>query len=181
MRDRQHRAGEHGGVLLRLLLLLPRRSLGSLDAMLRLGDRARRRRLGELAGDEVVAKVARRDVDHVAALAERLDGLEQDGLCHGLALGDVGEEPELTRALDRSRELRLMPAACARDASRADLALLAHVPPERAELLVVHVLDLVAAERARLSPPTRRGASPVSPARRPATTLLSQLSRTSAP
>ena len=55
---------------------------GDLAAALRFLQRARGRRLGQLAGDQVVAQVAGGDVDRLTALAERVDVLEQDGLCH---------------------------------------------------------------------------------------------------
>src|SRR4051812_12412852 len=91
-----------------------------------------------------------------------------------LAVRDVGQEPQLTRALYRRRELGLMPPAVSGDAGGADLALLAHRPPQRAEVLVVDEVDLVAAERARLEPAASAWALPVTPAplcRGPATLL----------
>jgi hypothetical protein len=47
-----------------------------------LGDRRLGGRLSELARRQVVAQVARGDVDHVATLAELLDVTEEDGLGH---------------------------------------------------------------------------------------------------
>src|SRR3954469_11852074 len=88
--------------------------------------------------------------------------------CDGLQLssiGDVRKEPELAGALDRDRELLLVPAAGARDASRADLALLAHRAAQHAEVLVVDDLDLVTAELARLAPAASRWTLLVTPAR----------------
>src|ERR687895_729665 len=67
-----------------------------------------------------------------------------------LAVGDVRQEAQFPRALDGAGELDLVPAAGASDASGADLALLAHRAAQRAEVLVVHDVDLVATERARL-------------------------------
>src|SRR3954451_24150976 len=64
------------------------------------------------------------------------------------AIRYVREEPQLERTLDRDRELALVPTAASGDASRADLALLAHGPAQRSEVLVVDDVDLVLAERA---------------------------------
>src|SRR3954453_6452774 len=91
-----------------------------------------------------------------------------------LAVSDVRQQAELASALDGDRDLTLMPAAGPRDASRADLALLAHRAPQRAEVLVVDDVDLVAAERARLAPATPALTLPVTPSplsRGPATLL----------
>src|SRR4051812_2972994 len=88
--------------------------------------------------------------------------------CDGLqpsSVGHVGQKAELAGALDRDRELLLVPAAGASDASGADLALLAHRAAQRAEVLVINDVDLVAAELARLAPATARGALLVTPAR----------------
>src|SRR5207253_1742230 len=85
-----------------------------------------------------------------------------------------GQESQLTGALYRDRQLSLVTAARTRDASRADLALLAHRPAQRAEVLVVDDVDLVAAERARLEPAACSGTlTTVTPAARllPATLL----------
>ena len=80
--DRQHGLGEQRGRLLFALgprrRSLFRRSL----ALLRLLERARRGGRRQLARDQVVAQVARRDVDRFAALSEALDVLEQDRLRH---------------------------------------------------------------------------------------------------
>jgi len=45
-------------------------------------DRGRRGVLGELAGSEVVAQIARRDLDDASRLAETVDVLQQDCLGH---------------------------------------------------------------------------------------------------
>src|SRR3954466_8327596 len=79
------------------------------------------------------------------------------------ALADVGEQPDLTGALDRARQLRLVAAAGAGDARGADLALVAHRAPEPRHVLVVDGLDLVAAIRAGLATPASGRALPVSP------------------
>src|SRR4051794_25562040 len=87
--------------------------------------------------------------------------------CDGLqpsSVGHVGQEAKLAGTLDRDRELLLVPAAGARDASRADLALLAHRAAQRAEVLVIDDVDLVAAELARLAPAASRWPLLVTPA-----------------
>src|ERR671939_161392 len=86
------------------------------------------------------------------------------------ALCYVWQQPELARALDRDRELALVAPAGAGDPGRADLALLAHRAAQRAEVLVVHDVDLVAAELAWLAPAAPGGtlASVPSPALLPA-------------
>src|SRR5581483_1311422 len=96
------------------------------------------------------------------------------------ALGDVGKETELPRALHRAGELALMAPACPGDAGGADLALLAHGATQGAEVLVVHDIDLVATEGARLAASAGPGALlAVAPPRLlPATTLLCHLKRT---
>src|ERR671911_1886305 len=95
-----------------------------------------------------------------------------------LPVGDVRQEPQLTRALDRGGELRLVTAACAGHARRADLALVADRAAQRREVLVVDYVDLLPAERARLEAPPR-GALAAGPAlavpRRCSTTLLRHL------
>src|SRR5436190_19539107 len=88
--------------------------------------------------------------------------------CYGLqpsSVRNVWEQSKLAGALDGDCELLLVPAAGARDASRADLALLAHRAAERAEVLVVDDVDLVAAELAGLAPAAARWTLLVTPAR----------------
>src|SRR5918996_4572572 len=73
--------------------------------------------------------------------------------CDGLQpspVGDVRQEPELTRPLDRDGELGLVAPAGAGHARRADLALVADRAAQRCEVLVVDHVDLVLAERAGL-------------------------------
>src|SRR4051812_50222159 len=66
-----------------------------------------------------------------------------------------------------------MPPAGPGDTSGTDLALLAHSAAQRAEVLVVDDVDLVATERARLEPASAGHALLVTPAvRRPGSTLL---------
>jgi hypothetical protein len=57
-----------------------------------------------------------------------------------------------SRALDSARELALMAAARSRDPPRADLAALGDEPAQRRNVLVVDLVDLVAAVRAGLAP-----------------------------
>ena len=80
--DREHGLREQRGGLAGALERLALGLLGGLAAALGLLERALRRRLGQLARDEVVAQVAGRDVDRLADLAEPLDLLEQDRLRH---------------------------------------------------------------------------------------------------
>jgi hypothetical protein len=80
--DRQHGLGEQPGRRGFALCARRFRPFLGLQAPLRLLQSARGRRLRQFARDEVVAQVARGDVDRLAALAERLDVLEQDRLCH---------------------------------------------------------------------------------------------------
>src|SRR4051794_26888292 len=91
----------------------------------------------------------------------------------GSPVGDVRQETQLTGALDGAGELNLMASAGARDASGADLALLAHRAADRPEVLVVDDVDLVATERARLETGTAAHALLVTPASsRTGSTLL---------
>src|SRR5689334_1483786 len=84
---------------------------------------------------------------------------------------DVGQQGHLAGALDRGGDLVLVPAARARDPPRADLAAVGDVLAERADVLVVDLVDLVAAEPARLATTGPGSALLVSPARRPAPLL----------
>src|SRR5919106_1657266 len=70
---------------------------------------------------------------------------------------DVGQQRHLARPLHRDRDLTLVPAARARDAAVADLALLRDVKPGLGEVLVVDFLDLLLAEVTALPPAARRG------------------------
>src|SRR5579875_3498302 len=71
---------QNSRALLRPLLRLPLRPLGGLAPAVGGLDRAGGRRLGQLAGDEVVAQIPSRDVHHRPPLAQRLDILEEDRL-----------------------------------------------------------------------------------------------------
>src|SRR5439155_2605819 len=134
-------------------------------------DRSPRGRLRELARHQVVAQVALGDVYHRALGAQRLHVRQQNRFWHGLAvvvaafaaravvataLVDVRQQCELTRALDSARDLHLMAAAGAGDAPGADLALLRDEPAQGRHVLVVDLLDLVAAVLAGLAPPAAR-------------------------
>ena len=74
------------------------------------------RDLGEPAREEEVARVAARDVHHVAAQAERVDVLRENDV-HGLSVADVRQKCELTGALHRDRDLALVAPARAADAA----------------------------------------------------------------
>src|SRR5262249_55005349 len=143
--------------LLRAPCLVPRTL--RLDA-LQLGHARGCRGLGEPPRQQEVPRVAAGDGDHVPAQPELLDVLEEDDV-H--LLRDVREQRHLPRALHGSRDLELVPPAGARDAARADLALLRDVAPELGRVLVVDLVHLVAAEVAALAPATGRG-RPLPPA-----------------
>jgi hypothetical protein len=65
-------------------------------------------------------------------------------------VGGVGEQGDVTRALERDREAPLVPSAGARDATRKDLASLADEAAEARNLLVVDEMDLLHTEVANL-------------------------------
>src|SRR5947209_16714270 len=73
-------------------------------------------------------------------------------LCH------VGQQRELTGALDGAGDLALVAAAGSRDAPRADLPAVGDESPQRGDVLVVNLLDLLAAVRAWLAPRRSRRA-----------------------
>src|SRR5438270_1527576 len=178
LRDREHRAVEQADVLLRAFGRVALRALFCRLALADRFDRAARRRLGELARQEVIAQVALRYVDDGALLAEVLDLLEEYRFGHrrlslavavavaafapravvAPALVDVRQQRELASALDSARDLDLVTAARAGDPPRADLALLGDELAQRRDVLVVDLLDFVAAVLARLSPAARRTA-----------------------
>jgi hypothetical protein len=83
----------------------------------------------------------------------------------GRLVGGVGEQRELAGALDRARDLALVAAAGAGDAARADLAALGDEPAQGADVLVVDLVDLVAAVRAGLAPGGPGAALILAPAR----------------
>ena len=64
----------------------------------------------------------------------------------------VRQQSELARTLDRTSDLALVAAAGASDSARADLALLGDELAQRGDILVVDLLDLVAAVLAWLAP-----------------------------
>jgi len=67
-------------------------------------------------------------------------------------LGDVRQQRKLASALHGARDLVLVPTAGAGDAARADLAPFGDEAPQRAKILVVDLVDLLLAVRARLAP-----------------------------
>ena len=94
------------------------------------------------------------------------------------ALADVRQQRELAGALDRARDLVLMPAAGARDAARADLAAVGDELLEGGDVLVVDELHLVAAVLAGLPASAAPSGLAIPPACRPAA-LLGHCSKTS--
>src|SRR5439155_8118711 len=131
-------------------------------ALLQLGDARGSRLLRQLARQQEVAGVTAGHVDDVAAQADLLDVREEDDVHRlvaiaaaasaaaaralGRALGDVRQQRDLARPLDRGRDLVLVPPASARDAARADLALVRDVAPVLGDVLVVDLVDLLTAE-----------------------------------
>src|SRR5258707_1332780 len=142
------------------------RAIGRLRAPARLLERAAGGRLGELAGDEVVAQVALGDVDDGSTLAEMLDVPQEDGGRHRLAvvapaaaaalavgvvaptLVDVRQQRQLACTLHRASDLALVAPAGAGDPPRTDLALLGDELAQRGRVLLVGLLDLLLAVRA---------------------------------
>src|SRR4029453_11027122 len=76
----------------------------------------------------------------------------------GHLVGHVRQERHLARPLDRHRNLALVAPARPGDAARADLPLLGDVPPQLVVVLVVDLVDLLAAEVAVL--PARAAGRP---------------------
>ncbi|MDX6474573.1 MAG: large subunit ribosomal protein [Gaiellaceae bacterium] len=133
-------------------------------ALLELLDEGGRRLLRQLAREQVVAGIAARDVDDLAAQAEVVDVPLEDHFDRHvfLLLADVRKQGELARALHRDGDLALVAPARAADAARTDLSLLRHVAPELVDVLVVDLVDLALAEEAGLAAPgpAGRGALP---------------------
>src|ERR1044072_6852316 len=88
------------------------------------------------------------------------------------ALVDVRQQRQLTGALDRTGELCLVAPPRAGDPPRADLALLGDELAQRGRVLVVGLLDLLLAVRARLAPAAAGAALLVTSARGLATVAL---------
>src|ERR1700712_4910169 len=84
------------------------------------------------------------------------------------ALADVRKQRELTRPLDRRCDLVLVPTACARDSTRADLAAVGHELLEGGDVLVIDELHLVAAVLAGLPASAAPSGLALTSARRPA-------------
>src|SRR3954465_10284648 len=95
-------------------------------------------------------------VGATAALVARLAGVAY-----------VRKQRDLTGALDGGRDLVLVPAAGAGDAPRADLAAVADELAERRDVLVVAVLDFVAAVLAGSARPTAARSTAEGARRRP--------------
>src|SRR5437879_12387592 len=74
----------------------------------------------------------------------------------------VGQERELPRALDRGRELALVPRAHARQAARQDLAALGQEAPQRAFVLVVEHTHARLAYGTGLGRPSHASSSSIS-------------------
>ena len=87
------------------------------------------------------------------------------------ALGYVGQQGQFAGTLDSARDLALMPAARAGDPARANLASFGDEAAKRRDVLVVDLVDLVAAVRAGLPASGRGPTFPVAPANRPSTLL----------
>src|SRR3989442_12609708 len=75
---------------------------------------------------------------------------------------DVGQERELPRALDRGRELALVPRAHARQAARQDLAALRQEAPQPAFVLVVEHAHARLAYGTGLGRPSHASSSSIS-------------------
>src|ERR1700759_4918432 len=90
----------------------------------------------------------------------------------GRRLGRVRQEGDLASALDGGRDLVLVPAAGAGDATGPDLAALGHEATQTGHVLVVDELDLVLPVRAGLATPAARAALLVPPAGRLGAALL---------
>src|SRR2546429_8139342 len=75
---------------------------------------------------------------------------------------DVGQERELPRALDRGRELALVPRAHARQAARQDLAALGQEAPQRALVLIVEHAHARLAYGTGLGRPSHASSSSIS-------------------
>src|SRR4051794_24286668 len=88
------------------------------------------------------------------------------------ALVDVRQQRQLTGALDRTSDLALMAPAGTCDPPGADLALLGDELAQRGRVLVVGLLDLLLAIRARLAPAAAGPALLVTSARGLATVAL---------
>ena len=86
------------------------------------------------------------------------------------ALVHVRQQRQLTRALDGASDLHLMAPARAGDPARADLALLRDELAQRDDILVVDLVDLVAAVLTGLAPSAADPTLLVAPANRLAAT-----------
>src|SRR5438270_13988821 len=75
-----------------------------------------------------------------------------------LLVGDVRNQRDLPRALDRGLQLALVHRARAGDPARQDLAALGDERPDQLHVLVIDIVDLVRAELADLATTEERAA-----------------------
>jgi hypothetical protein len=85
--------------------------------------------------------------------------------------GDVRQQRQFTRPLHGTRYLALMAPARSGNPPRADLSALGDKAPQRRDVLVVDLVDVVAAVRARLTAAGGRPTLPIAPANRSSTLL----------
>src|SRR5712692_938856 len=132
--------------------------------VLELAQVLRRRGHRQLAGQEIVAAIARLHLHHGAGLAQVVHVLREDDF-HGrllLVLHDgVGEQRQVAAALDGGRHLALVARAVSRDAPRDDLAPLGDEVLEVGRVLVVDLEVLVGAVAAHLAPAEAAAAAAV--------------------
>ena len=134
--------------------------LGRLEAALGFLERARGRRLGQLARDQVVAQVAGGDVDRPGR-ARRATRRPGAGWPAPSALSDVRQQGDFARPLHRHRELALVTAGKSGDPTAAGLPL---VGEEAAQQVQVLVVDGVGVDARVLARPGAIGASPAATA-----------------
>src|SRR5215207_6699342 len=118
---------------------------------LRLADRAGGGQAGQVAGQQVVAAVAGRDVDDVPGRPDPPDLLIQDDLHWALLSNGVREQGHLPGVLDGGGDVALVLGAVAGDPAGADLAPVAHELAQQVDVLVVDVVLVLGAELAELA------------------------------
>src|SRR5215211_7811917 len=106
---------------------------------------------GQVAGQQVVAAVAGRDVDDVPGRPHPPDLLVQDDLHWALLSNGVREQGHLPGVLDGGGDVALVLGAVAGDPAGADLAPVAHELAQQVDVLVVDVVLMVRAELAELA------------------------------
>src|SRR6187455_3205009 len=89
----------------------------------------------------------------------------------------VRQQREVTRTLDRRRELALVERLRARDAARNDLARLGDVLLQRAQILVVDLLDAFGGETAELATARERAVATAAAATTASTTTRTTTTR----